>query len=258
MSEVVKQDAQKCDQDTISISFVAANSEKLNQNLDQLDSTFMYTQILKEILLTINFEEHIKTFTKYYREHFVDNTVQLDNIGEFEREYDKHCPVWWYTHKFCFYSLLNRALRMMEVDTIIKMGFFVCNLHEQITRLHSEQFSAHSHLQPFTTYRGQGLSETDFDRMLQTQGGLISFNNFLSTSKDPSVALGFAKSSVTNPTLVGIIFVINIDPSIQSTPYASIKHVSHYENEVEILSQCTPFFALVIWYRARKTIVYGK
>jgi hypothetical protein len=33
------------------------------KNLDQLDPTFMYTQILKEILLTIEFDEgHIEEF----------------------------------------------------------------------------------------------------------------------------------------------------------------------------------------------------
>ncbi|CAF3191984.1 unnamed protein product [Rotaria sp. Silwood2] len=53
----------------------------------------MYTQILKEILLTIDFnEQHIKDFTTYYRENFTDNAVQLNNIGELARGYDNHWP----------------------------------------------------------------------------------------------------------------------------------------------------------------------
>jgi hypothetical protein len=63
--------------------------------------------------------------------------------------------------------MLNRALRLMNVDIIIKMGFFI------------DHHSANS----FTVYRGQDMSKVDFEQMVKTKGGLISFNNFLSTSK---------------------------------------------------------------------------
>jgi tetratricopeptide (TPR) repeat protein len=234
--QALKQDVQKCDQDSISISFVSTGCGESNRNLDQLDPTFMYTQILKEILLTISFnEQHIKDFTTYYRENFADNAGQLNNIDKFERDYDNHISIWWYTHECCLYSVLNRALRMMEVDTIIKMGFFIRDLHHQIAQLHSKQFSKHHQVEPFIIFRGQGLSKTDFEKMQKTQGGLISFNNFLSTSKDPIVAHGFARGSLDNPASVGIVFVMTIDPLIKSTPFACINDVSYYKTEDEIL-----------------------
>ena len=65
----------------------------------------------------------------------------------------------------------------MEIDFIIKTGFFVRDLHEQIARLHSEQYNNHSI--SFTVYRGQGLSEIDLNRMKKTKGGLLSFNNLV-------------------------------------------------------------------------------
>jgi tetratricopeptide (TPR) repeat protein len=196
----------------------------------------MYTQIFKEILLTIDFnEQHIKDLTNYYRDNFSINDIQLNNIEQFQRDYDKYSPIWWYTHECWFYSVLNRALRMMEVDTIIKMGFFIRDLHQQIVQLHSEQLNEEHQSEQFILYRGQGLSTADFDKMRRTQGGLISFNNFLSTSKDPTVALGFARGSLANPASVGIVFVLTIDPSIKSTPFASINNVSYYKTEEEIL-----------------------
>jgi hypothetical protein len=66
----------------------------------------------------------------------------------------------------------------MEVDLIIKMGFFVRDLHHHIATLHTEQYSGQIHLDSFTVYRGQGLSQTDFNQLLKTKGGLMSFNNF--------------------------------------------------------------------------------
>jgi hypothetical protein len=41
----------------------------------------------------------------------------------------------------------------------------------------------------------------------------MSFNNFLSTNKDHDVSLIFAESSQTDPDLLGILFVMAIDPS---------------------------------------------
>jgi len=79
--------------------------------------------------------------------------------------------------------MLNRALRLIEVDLIIKMGFFVRDLHNHIAELHTEQYGGHHHSNSFTIYRGQGLSQMDFGQLMKTQGGLLAFNNFLSTSQ---------------------------------------------------------------------------
>ena len=131
--EALKQNRTVCDQNMVSISFVKPSDETSKQNLDQLDQSFMYTQILKEILVTIDFEQnHINEFLTYCRESVVGNTYELKNIEKLEKEYHRHQPIWWYTYNIFLYSMLNRALRTMEVDIIIKMGFFVRDLHRNI------------------------------------------------------------------------------------------------------------------------------
>ncbi|CAF1445550.1 unnamed protein product, partial [Adineta steineri] len=181
--EAFKQTAHQCEQNAISISFVASNKK-----LDQLDPSFMYTQILKEILLTVDFDDkHIKEFITYCREAFVENEYELQNIEEFERDYHDRTPIWWYTYQYFLYSMLNQALRLMNVDMIVRMGFFINDLHRNILRLHSEQFLGQQFGRTFTVYRGQCLSKEDFIEMTKTKGGLLSFNNFLSTSKNRDV-----------------------------------------------------------------------
>jgi tetratricopeptide (TPR) repeat protein len=115
------------------------------------------------------------------------------------------------------------------------MGFFVRDLHNHIARLHYEQYGGHHHSDSFTVYRGQGLSHTKFNELETTQGALISFNNFLSTSLDRAVALAFAESTISNPDLIAVLFEINIDPSISSTSFANVKNVSYFQGEEEIL-----------------------
>jgi hypothetical protein len=69
----------------------------------------------------------------------------------------------------------------------------------------------------------------------KTQGGLLSFNNFLSTSKNRDVSLKFARRTISTSDLAGILFIMKIDPSIPLTPFASIHDVSAYQTEEEIL-----------------------
>jgi hypothetical protein len=191
---------------------------------------------MKEIILTIDYEqEHFDQFIKYCRKQFVNNAKQLKNVDKIEKEYRQQQPIWWYTYNCFLYSMLNRALRTMEVDLIVKMGFFIRDLHNQITTLHSEQYGEHHHFQSFTVYRGQGLSHIDFDQLKKTQGGLLSFNQFLSTSEIRDVSLNFIQDIIATPGLVGVLFTMKIDPSASATPFANIRNVSYYRKEEETL-----------------------
>jgi hypothetical protein len=94
----------------------------------------------------------------------------------------------------------------MEVDLIIKMGFFVRDLHNHIAKLHAEQHGKKSHSDSFTVYRGQGLSQTDFDHLKNTQGGLLAFNSFPSTSKKRDVSLRFEKKKrFSSPCILSFV-----------------------------------------------------
>ena len=234
--DTFKQVTQQCEQNSIAISFIPTTGDMSTKNLDQLDCSFMYTQIMKEILLSIKFEPtHIREFINYCRDVFAGNEEELNDMKELEQKYHQKTPIWWYTSDYFLYSMLKRALRLMDADIIIKMAYFLCDLHRHIEQLHSEQFKGHQFNTTFTVYRGQGLSNTDFLQMKKTIGGLISFNNFISTSKDHDVSLVFAESNQSNSDSVGILFAIVIDPSISATPFASIANASCFQTEDEIL-----------------------
>jgi tetratricopeptide (TPR) repeat protein len=131
--------------------------------------------------------------------------------------------------------MLNRALRLMQVDLIIKMGFFIRDLHNHIAELHSEQYNGENPSDSFIVYRGQGLSQTDFERLQATQGGLLSFNNFLSTSQNLDVSLDFARRTMATSDSVGVLFILHINPSIDATPFAKVENIGYFSEEKEIL-----------------------
>ncbi len=244
--EALKQVAQECEQNSIPISLMNTGDDISKKKLEQLDSSFMYTQILKEILLTIEFEKKHKTeFLNYCCEQFVGNDRELNNIKKLEIKYDDETPIWWYTYESFLYPMLNRVLRLMEVDLIIKMGFFIGDLHRQIEQLHQKQFGSPSSTKNITVYRGQGMTKMDFEQMMNTKGGLLSFNRFLSTSRNRNVFLGFARRATSNIDMVGVLFVMTIDPSQSTTPFASIVDVSYYgKKEDEVLFSMHTIFRI--------------
>ncbi|CAF4232907.1 unnamed protein product, partial [Adineta steineri] len=229
--EALKEAAHQCEQNSIPMSFVGSNKQ-----LDHLDPDFMYTQIIKEILLTIEFgQNHIQDYFDYCRDAFKGNKKEIKNIRQLEDEYHNKTPIYWYTCDMFLYPMLNRALRLMDGDIITRMGFFIGDLHRHIKQLHQEQYVDTPVADTFTVYRGQRLSTEDFEKMMKTKGGLISFNNFLSTSNDRDVSYAFAESNQVNPDLFGILFVMEVDPSQPTSPFASIAGIGKFQEEEEVL-----------------------
>ncbi|CAF1466192.1 unnamed protein product [Adineta steineri] len=101
--EALRQAAHQCEQNTIAISFLASNKK-----LDQLDPSFMYTQILKEIFLTIDFEDkHIKEFITYCRDVYDNDEHELRNINQLQAIYTKTIYPYGGIHGMHFYIVCS-------------------------------------------------------------------------------------------------------------------------------------------------------
>ena len=232
--EALKQTAQQHEQNAISISILSGSDVGAEKSGNRLDPSFMYTQIMKEILLTISYEQHhIDEFIQYSRELFAGNGTQLKHLDKLAHEYHQYTPIWWYTGETFLYSMLNRALRLMDVNMMIRMGFFITDLHHHIEQLHKEQFGGGSSKQPFAVYRGQGMDKDTFNKIVVNKGGLMSYNNFLSTSRNRDISIFFAEAASTDIQMVGILFVMDIDPARSSTSFACIEDVGYFSTEEE-------------------------
>ncbi|CAF1180167.1 unnamed protein product [Rotaria sordida] len=236
--DAVRQSARQCDEDSIVVNAVSS--------LNQIEPLFMYTQLFKEIILEIDFDgnKEINELAEYAREKYAGNDEHLAIIDEFVRDYRSHLdennkPVWWYTRECFIYHMLNKALGKLQVETLLKMGIFIRDLHRNIEKLHAEQTNEMSDgtTKEITVYRGKAMTQEDFNKI--KQGGLLSFNNFLSTSTDRTVAIRFIKEGLeSNSKKTGVLFKMNIDQSISSSaaaPFASINKYSYFKTENEIL-----------------------
>jgi tetratricopeptide (TPR) repeat protein len=230
LCDALKRSIRRSENDLIPISIVSSHS---TINLNELDQSFMYSQLLKEILLEREYDAKEKEqFIDFCRLYYSDNVGELEVINEFEQKYPAPSSIWWYTRDCFIYTILNKALRILDVQIILKMGFLVRNLHVQINQLHSEM----NYRYPLTVYRGQGVLNSEFEKMKRSKGGLLSFNNFLSTSIDRAVSYLYADSSSQNPDLMGILFQIEVDPSVSIAPFAFLDKISYFgDQEKEVL-----------------------
>lgn len=239
----LEQAVRHSERNSISLS-ILPHTDKTYENSHQLDQSFMYTQLLKEVLLEFEFsDQSINGLATHCRDLYRGNDLQLRRIDEFEREYSLKPPISWYTYRTFIYGVLNRSLRTQEIDTLIPMGVFIRDLHRNIEQLHSRQ-SHENGLQPFTVYRGQGVSNIDFEMIKKNQNGLLAFNNFLSTSTDRDVSFAFADSNRNDPNLIGILFHITIDPMLSSVPFAVLNAASYFTEENEILFSTHTIFRI--------------
>jgi hypothetical protein len=117
--------------DLTPISILSAST---SHSLDELDQSFMYTQLLKEIVIDIEYdgEKAREEFSEFCFKRSAEQDFQSKTINQFQQCYELHPPIWWYTKEWFVYSILNKALRVQYVEFIMKMGFFVQDLHREI------------------------------------------------------------------------------------------------------------------------------
>ena len=217
-------DRRNCDRAMVSISF------------KDIDALFMYTQLLKEAILQIEDDDNksLKELADYCRHQ---GGIPEYEIAEMENKYWSHTPIWWYTAPYFLYSMLNRGLRLMDTEIIMKTGFFMRHLQKHMDKVYREQQKQNPITTEFTVFRGQGLSHEHFHKMKQSKGDLMTFNNFLSASLSQQISIDFARQS--NPDDVAVLFVMKIDPILceqSSISFVDVTDEGYFKDqEKEIL-----------------------
>ena len=134
-------DRENCDRAMVSISF------------NGIDALFMYTQLLKEAILHIEYDDakSLKELADFCRHQ---GDIDEYEINKLEKEYRSQTPIWWYTAPYFLYSMLNRGLRVMDAEIIMKTGFFIRHLQQRMDKVHREQQMKNPMTVEFTVYRG--------------------------------------------------------------------------------------------------------
>ncbi|CAF1271452.1 unnamed protein product [Adineta ricciae] len=229
----INQKTKQYDHDSVPISVISP-ADCSKYDLNELEPLFMYSRLLKQILFDIDRHLHTKErFVQFLREQYQTEPVQLSIVDEFEQNYKPDSAIRWYTRGCFLFQMLNQALRLMDSKIIIKMSFFLYDLHQQLNELYTFQSAVWS---PGVLYRGQGVVKSEFENIRKSVGGLLSFNAFTSTSVERETALTFCPIPPQDPDTVPVLFVMKINQAVKSTPFALVSSMSYYEDsEGEVL-----------------------
>ena len=203
-----------------------------DNDLNEIDQLYIYSKLLTEIIHRIEYNDQAKKDGfNLCREYHVDNANKLQEINEFEEYYQQHSPIWWYTKGTPIHILLRECFITQNFDLMIKLGFFIQDLHREIKKIYLDANQKNS----FITYRGQGMSNEDFEKFLGKKDGLYAFHNIISTSTDEETGHHFAQGAAVNHLVTGVLFQIEINPLMFPTVFAVLDKSSYYgdrENEV--------------------------
>ncbi|CAF1059942.1 unnamed protein product [Rotaria sp. Silwood1] len=233
----LQEDMKLCEMDLILITTVFIPSEEISfsSKLTKQQASFLFTQMLKEIIARLKFESCSKdVFIDFCRLYYMNNNEQLHIIDEFAKNYRPNKALWWLTNQ-CFISkILDRVQRTHEIDIIYKLGFFIKQINIQLNHLYEENSLLMKTIS--IVYRGKTMSSIEFDTTVKNNcGGFLAFTNFLIATIDKKDAIDFVDRRLTmHPNMTGIIFEINIDQTKfnEKSPFALLKDADMNRNEI--------------------------
>ena len=161
-----------------------------------ISTIFICAQVITEIVLASEFDEKNMVDFFHYCQQPLENDQRKNQIW------------WWFAWKPFIYPTLNRALRLLDINMIVRMSCFIFDLHQHMHRLQQEQFQSRNPKEIFTVYsEQQQITNDGFEKLSQAEGGFISFSSFLSMNSIENHSTQFSEHA----DMINISFVTNID-----------------------------------------------
>ena len=199
------------------------------QSTTGLNGQFVHSLLLIDVLLRMKCgKKDRQELIALCKKEYQDNETELSILWEFEENYSRKNALRWYTRESFLYRILNKALRVQNIDLLFLLRFFISDIHGELRRIQCQSF-AH-------VYRGQVLSTDELENLRKSRGQLISTNSFFSATTDRYQALQFLNNSDIFDDLHGVLFEIDADPRVVTTkPFADISTHSEFVHESEVL-----------------------
>ncbi|CAF1519223.1 unnamed protein product [Adineta steineri] len=207
--------------------------------LNQESLDFLLFQIMHDIIVEISHDqEAFNEFICECRDTFRDNATTLADIESLKYSYDASKAINLYTQPSFLFRIISRAYRSENIECVYRCRKYIADLHRDLEKHYKLQGDS---IRPTVVHRGKKLSLAIIQQLIDHQGSLTSMNGFLSTTVDYQVAVAFSSGGTINNGFGNVIYEMHTDENI-SRPFASIKDISHFKDEEEVL-----FSAGSIW-----------
>jgi tetratricopeptide (TPR) repeat protein len=211
------------------------------ETINGLNGRFVHSQLLIDCLLRMQPTPTDKNdFISLCLKEYNENQSDLKMIDKFEKEYSSDQLLLWYTKDSFLYRLLNKSLRVQNIDSLFGLRFLIRNIAQQLQNYQCQL--------PMTLYRGQRILPEELEVLKQSKGKLISINPFFSTTRDREVAHAYIGASDDNPVdkeVERVLFEIYANPCRDGVkPFADISSFSAFPDEEEVLMMLGSVFRI--------------
>ena len=228
-----------------------------SESIQARNAIFMWFQLFIEILLRMHHKgSDRKELIDLCKKSYEGNDEEMKIIEEFQAEYKPDKAIWWYTRDSCFYRMMNKALRVQDYGTLLAFRFLITDIAKQIKHAHDDFIRNGLSRDTFRVYRGQLIGDDELKLIRRSMGEYLSMNSFLSTSRDRTVALEFARNSPAYHRMQPVLIEIEINPRLNTKAFADVTEMSYFEEE-EVLLMLGSLFCIdnVSENRADKVLV---
>ncbi|CAF1357327.1 unnamed protein product [Adineta steineri] len=202
---------------------------------------FMLLKLLMDVILKAGSTNDMDELIKLCKAEYRGNKVEERRIDEFQHTYTAETSIRWYTRDCFVYRVLNKALRLQNIDVLLAFRFLIKDINEQLRNLQQ-----HQNISGTTLYRGQVLKAADLEKIQLNDDGMISFHSFLSTSYNRVQAMGYILTSPSDDSFVNVLFEIECgqhsSSSTASKSFADIRASSSFPLEDEVLFTLGSYF----------------
>jgi tetratricopeptide (TPR) repeat protein len=237
-TDQTQQQHQKLDE-ALPMSVFKSSEHAEEQSSTGLNGQFIHSQLLIDCLVRMESSSNEKQeFITFCKQHYKDNPADLEVVEEFERDYVPKKSLWWYTRHSFLFRLLNKALRVQNIDLLYLFRFFIRDLKEE---LENNKCSS-----PVHVYRAQRMSKDEIKMLQKSVGEYVSMNSFLSTSINQQQAQSFFSSTSLPDDVEEVFFKIDADPRLDNVkPFGNITSFSYFPDEKEVLFMIGSIFQVV-------------
>jgi hypothetical protein len=170
-----------------------------------------------------------------FRRIYNGNQLILGEIDDFENNYHSNAVVQYYAKDSFICRTIYQVLRSSDVDRMFKLRYILTDIYAHLNESYEQSYSFSYRSPPEIYYRGQLMSNKEFDNFKELQGNIISINTFLSTTRSMQIALMYAGKYHGNPDMTSVVFNIEKSLSLRTRPHANISRYSPFPDEDEVL-----------------------
>ncbi|CAF3333543.1 unnamed protein product [Rotaria socialis] len=105
----------------------------LDRSATELNGNFLHDGLLIDVLIRMKpNEQDQKELIELSGKEYEGNKVELKLTKEFQKEYTLDRAIWWYTRESFVYRLLNKALRVRNIEMVFLMRHVIRDVYEQL------------------------------------------------------------------------------------------------------------------------------